>query len=102
VSCTLLRCNSAAWSRVSPQHPASGEAFALAASRSCTSRERHSLMARCRQVFVGTMEVSARRDGTLWAHRRPLVSWWNMEVEELWWAIVFLQIIAGWVFLRAA
>jgi len=25
-----------------------------------------------------------------------------MEVEELWWAIVFLQIIAGGVFLRAA
>jgi len=23
-------------------------------------------------------------------------------VEELWWAIVFLQIIAGWVFFRAA
>ena len=23
-----------------------------------------------------------------------------MEVEEIWWAIVFLQIIAGWIFLR--
>jgi len=23
-------------------------------------------------------------------------------VEELWWAMVFLQIIAGWVFFRAA
>src|SRR5215831_1764683 len=71
-----------------------------AAIRSCTSRERHSLIARCHHVFVGI------DNGSLGSARRYLVGSSEAAVEhgveELWWAIVFLQIMAGWVFFRAA
>src|SRR5215471_6283328 len=106
--------------------PGSSEAIVLATSRSCTSREQHSLMAQCRHIAGIDKKSPARRDEP---GSSPFMPWglsgapffmgnqkpqlahastklallpgrkitgrivWegNMEVEQLWWAIVFLQ-----------